>query len=61
MMWAAIPYNRRIVRVLGNLMAQRHRDNILQPQMLNAIHRQREMFQQDNAGFEPHRTFLGQT
>ena len=50
MMWAAISCNHRtnLVRVQGNLTAQRYRDNILQPHMLNVIDRQREILQQDN-------------
>ena len=36
-------------RVQKNVTAQRYRDDILQPLMLNVIDRQRKVFQQDNA------------
>ena len=54
MMWAAISNDRKtdLVHVPGNLTAVRYRDEILQPDIMHVIDRQRELFQQDNA--RPH-------
>jgi len=53
-MWAAISNDRKtdLVHVPGNLRAVRYRDEILQPNLMHVIDRQRELFQQDNA--RPH-------
>lgn len=54
MMWVAISYHRKMefVHVPGNLTAQSFKDEILQPNLLHVIDRQRELFQKDNV--RPH-------
>ena len=61
MMWAAISNECQayLVHVPGNLTAQRYRDEIIQPYHMHVIHRQTELFQQDNA--RPHTARLAKS